>query len=137
MERYLIDTNVLVNVFEHNLFNKDVKHILFDYSNKIYICSECVKEFINLIQIGKVGGKKHKQKIDVFDFIENELGYVIKYISKEHLKTLAKLEVIAGHGDPSDRLIVAHAITEKIPIISSDTKFPNYIKCGLDLISNR
>ena len=137
MGRYLVDTNVLVNIIEKNNLNKNVECIFEDTSNLIYTCSECVKEFINLIQIGKVGGKKHKQKIDAFDFIENQLNITIKYISKEHLKTLTKLEMIEGHGDPSDRLIIAHAITEKIPIISSDTKFPSYIELGLDLIPNR
>jgi hypothetical protein len=28
-------------------------------------------------------------------------------------------------------------ITEKIPLISSDTKFPEYVKFGLDFIPNR
>ena len=137
MDRFLVDTNVLVNIIEKSSLNRNVKHILEDSSNKIYTCSECVKEFINLIQTGKVGGRKNRQKVDAFDFIENELGYTIKYISKEHLKTLAKLEIVDEHKDPCDRLIVAHAITEKIPIISSDTKFPNYIKYGLELIPNR
>jgi hypothetical protein len=40
------------------------------------------------------------------------------------------------HNDPSDRLIISQAITEKIPVISSDTAFPLYRKHGLDLIEN-
>ncbi|MDR1779439.1 MAG: hypothetical protein LBR50_01745 [Tannerella sp.] len=39
--------------------------------------------------------------------------------------------------DPSDRLIIAQAITEKIPLISSDKQFPKYRKYGLAFILNR
>jgi PIN domain nuclease of toxin-antitoxin system len=34
------------------------------------------------------------------------------------------------------RLIIAHAITERFTLISSDTQFPRYKKYGLDLIYN-
>jgi PIN domain nuclease of toxin-antitoxin system len=73
---------------------------------------------------------------DVFDFIENHLGFSVKYVSKEHLETLSKLTTIEGHNDPSDRLIISQAITERMPLVSSDRKFPKYRKFGLNFISN-
>ena len=135
--RYLIDTNVFINIIENDFISDDVFAILYDYSNQIYISSESIKEFIILVQAGKISGIKGKTIRDVFDFIENELGYTVKYISKEHLCTFAKLDLVEGHNDPTDRLIIAQALTEKIPLISSDAKFPKYRKQGLDLIVNR
>ena len=38
------------------------------------------------------------------------------------------------HRDPSDHMIIAHAITERLPLLSSDDKFPFYREQGLDLI---
>ena len=67
----------------------------------------------------------------------NIFGFHVKYVSKEHLCTLACLELVENHNDPNDRLIISQAITEKMPLISSDTKFPKYVKHGLDLIYNR
>jgi PIN domain nuclease of toxin-antitoxin system len=61
----------------------------------------------------------------------------VKYVREEHLKTLAQLDLVKGHNDPSDRLIIAQAIAEKLTLISSDTAFPDYIKQGLKLIQNR
>ena len=75
--------------------------------------------------------------LDVFDFIEDTLGFNVKYVSKEHLRTFAKLNLVEGHNDPSDRLIISQSLTEKMLLISSDTKFPKYRKQGLDLIVNR
>jgi PIN domain nuclease of toxin-antitoxin system len=74
---------------------------------------------------------------DVLANYENTIGFKVKFVAKEHLRTLATLEKVEGHNDPSDRLIIAQAITENIPLISSDTKFPKYRKQGLQLIQNR
>ena len=134
--RHLIDTNVLVNIVENDFISDDVYAILYDYSNQVYISSESIKEFIMLVQAGKISEKKDKLIFDIFDFVENELGYTVKYIAKEHLRTFAKLDLIEGHNDPTDRLIIAQALTEKMPVISSDKKFPKYRKQGLDLIFN-
>jgi len=135
--RYLIDTNVLANIAEDKYIPNDVRAILVDYENQIYVSSESIKEFIQLVQTGRVVPKSSFRSLDVFDLIENEFGLNVKYVTKEHLRTLSKLETVEGHNDPSDRLIISQAITEKIPLISSDTKFPKYTKFGLDFIPNR
>ena len=50
--------------------------------------------------------------------------------TKEHLRTFAQLDAVEVHNDPSDRLIIAQALTEKMPVISSDTKFIKEMKVG-------
>ena len=135
--RYLIDTNVFANLVVDNFISNDVRAILDDYENQIYISSESVKELIHLIQSERIVPKKSIRSRDVFDLIQYEFDLHVKYVTKEHLQTLSKLKTVEGHNDPSDRLIISQAITEKIPLISSDKKFPKYTKLGLDLISNR
>ena len=51
---------------------------------------------------------------------------------------MAKLEIneAADHKDPSDHLIIAHAITMGMPLISNDRKFPFYKSQGLELVTN-
>jgi PIN domain nuclease of toxin-antitoxin system len=41
------------------------------------------------------------------------------------------------HRDPTDRIAIAQAIEEKIPIISSDRQFHDYKRSGLDLVFNK
>ena len=80
-----------------------------------------------------------QKKVDitnVFDFIKNTLGFVVKYVDEGHLERLCKMEIIDKHTDPFDRIIIAQAITERIPLISSDKKFPKYRKMGLGFIPN-
>ena len=127
--RYLIDTNVFTKILnDKDMLSYDVKEIVDNYENIIYVSSESIKEFFHLIQNEKIVLKKNIHISGVFDFIENILGFNVKYVAKEHLQTLAKLNSVEGHNDPSDRFIIAQALTEKMPLISSDKKFPKYRK---------
>ena len=134
--RYLIDTNIFVKMTV-DCISDNVKYIIEDYENIIYISSESIKEFVHLVQHKKIVPKKEFRDIDVFDFIENTLGFNVKYVTKEHLRTLVNLDTFDDHTDPSDRLIISQALTEKIPVISTDTKFRKYKKMGLELIASR
>ena len=51
---------------------------------------------------------------------------------------MAKMKINEGqaHYDPSDHVIISQAITMKLPLISSDEKFPFYRRQGLELIEN-
>jgi PIN domain nuclease of toxin-antitoxin system len=54
-----------------------------------------------------------------------------------HQKVFARLVPPKDHRDPVDRLIIAQAIAEKTPVISSDRMFEHYRKQGLDFIHNK
>ena len=70
-----------------------------------------------------------------------EKEYYIKNtpLKREHMGIYAHMETneSQGHKDPSDHVIIAHALTEHLPLISSDTRFELYRKQGLDLIVNK
>ncbi len=111
-------------------------HILDNYANLLYISSESVKELIHLFQASKIKHKKWKVAQDIVDAIENEWNITIKYVRREHLITFSKLVRVEKHNDPSDRLIIAQAICEKNPLISSDGKFRHYRKQNLQFVFN-
>jgi len=134
--RYLIDTNIfLYSNYDKTLLSRDVTHIIENYENIIYMSSESVKEVIHLFQNGKIK-TNWKNTNDIFNYID-ECGITIKYVAKEHLLALGALEQVDGHNDPSDRLIIAQAIIEKIPLISSDRDFESYRKQQLNFIYNK
>ena len=72
------------------------------------------------------------------DAIENDYFINILPLKKEHMETYAnlRLNLAQDHKDPSDHVIISHAITEHIPLISEDSKFEFYKDQGLDLILN-
>ena len=52
--RYLIETNVFIRMINDYNVPVDIKNLLDDYENIIYISSESVKEFIHLVQNEKI-----------------------------------------------------------------------------------
>jgi PIN domain nuclease of toxin-antitoxin system len=135
--RYLIDTNIFIRFrTDMYLISKDIFQILENCENRIYVSSVSIQEIFMLLQNGKINGQKWKYAQDVFQFIEDR-GIYINYVKKEHLLTFAGLVPVKDHGDPFDRMIIAQALTEKMPLISSDGKFKDYERQGLKLIFNK
>jgi PIN domain nuclease of toxin-antitoxin system len=135
--RYLLDTNIVLFLFrERDQLSKDTIYALHDDRSQIYVSSETIKELILLWESKHFAVKGWKSPEPIIDFIVNEMNYEIKPIAEEHLRTLANLPRFEDHKDPFDRTIISHAITERITLISSDTKFDRYERFGLNLIFN-
>ena len=135
----MIDTNIFVFlVTDISQLDKDVESIIQDYSNTLHISAESVKELIVAYNNKGLLTKKWKTAEEMVTAIEDEYYIKILPVNKEHMKTYSKLSInsIDGHKDPSDHVIISHAITNKIPLISSDRRFPYYTDQGLDLIFN-
>jgi len=141
MDRYLLDTNVLVRLVtgEHDRISPDILSIIDDYNNQMYVSTVSVMELIQLHRIGKIDKKRKKFKVteDLVRVIEKDFNIVIKPFAKEHAFTLSKLQVADNHNDPFDHAIISHAITEKLTLVSSDTKFKHYTTQKLNFVFNK
>ena len=134
--RYMIDSNILIFIaMDRELLTREVDDILNDYSNLIYIPAKCIEELMYLQLSGKIRVKRWKSPEDILRTVD-EFSIGIKHTSDEHLWTLARLPLFPQHKDPTDRVIIAQSITEKIPMISSDKQFPLYRRHGLSLVFN-
>lgn len=69
--------------------------------------------------------------------VEEQFFIKILPFSKEHIHVLSKLEIVEKHNDPMDHMIISHAITEKLCLISLDKMFANYTNQNLDFIFNK
>ena len=139
MRRILLDTCiVLYLILERDRLNRDVEALLSDYDNQLCVSMESVKELIVAYRRKGIGRKIWKKEEDIIQMIKDDLCIQILPIREEHIRTYARLTIneAQGHIDPSDHIIIAHAITEHIPLVSSDHKFDFYIKQGLDYICN-
>lgn len=136
--RYYIDTNIAVFIMQGNLSN-DIRLLLSDYENTFFISSVCVQELIHLVQIGRLGktGKRHNVVAakNIVNYLA-EVGVKIIPANERHLQAFSELELFNDHHDPNDRIIIAQAISDKIPLISSDRKFARYEKYGLIFVWN-
>ena len=131
--RYLLDTNILVYILnKKESLTKKVLNIFSDSANLLYTSSLCVAELSHLRKTGKV---KLADK-SIFKLLE-ENGIEVMYVNKNDLKSYEKLETSSDKNkDPIDHQIVAHAISSKMSLISSDRLLNYYTKQGLKLVEN-
>jgi PIN domain nuclease of toxin-antitoxin system len=90
-----------------------------------------------LWRIGKVKSKKFKSANDLVKSIETDLLIKIEPFSIQNLEVLSKLIVSENHNDPFDHAIISQAISDKLTLISSDTKFKRYTSQKLKFVFNR
>ena len=137
--RYLLDTNIFVFLsLDPDSLSRDVLALLEDYDSQLYISTESVKELVVGFNNKGLFSKRWKTAEEMVNAIENEYYITILPVRKEHIMTYARMTLndAQGHKDPSDHVIIAHAITEGLPLISSDTRFPFSRSQGLELIVN-
>lgn len=138
--RYLIDTNIMVYAMsDWDMLSRDVQAIIEEPDTVLCISAESVRELIVAYRNKGLMAKRWKTASDMVKSIEDEFYVTILPLKKEHMETFARLELneAQGHKGPSDHIIIAHAITEHMHLISSDRRFEFYRGQGLDLIFNR
>ena len=134
--RYFIDTNIFIFLCaDPDEVDPGIKALLEDCGNTVILSAESLREIAMLLK---------NKRIDInwksFQDVKNSallLGMEIRYVSEAHLKTLYNLRPAPRHSDPADLMIIAQAITENIPLISSDTQFPLYTAQGLEFVFNK
>jgi PIN domain nuclease of toxin-antitoxin system len=112
-----------------------VADLLADYANTFHTSSVALSELLFLHKIGKVETPFPNVK-ELLGGI-NQAGIEIVYFNKYHFNTYQNLQIVNGHKDMNDHAIIAQAISDKIPLISSDHVFQHYIPQGLDFVFNK
>ena len=137
--RYIIDTHIFIwYLKERENLSRNVLAILENYDNQIYLSAESLREFVLLWNNKPHIRRWWKSPMDIIKSVEEEALFQILYLHKEHYERYARLEINEAqeHYDPSDHLIIAHALCNGMPLISDDAKFPFYKGQGLELIEN-
>lgn len=137
--RYLLDTCIFIDfVNDFDSLDKNVASILSDKENVLCVSAETGKELVVGYNNRKFFFKIWKTSNDIIQSMEKNFGIKILPVDKNVINTYSKLEINTNqdHKDPSDHIIISHAITAKIPLITNDRKFQFYRNQGLDLILN-
>ena len=135
--RILLDTCVIIDLLtDFDSLGTDVLDILNDPSNKLYVSAETLRELIVNFNNKKLLPKYWKTAEDMIKAIKEEANVDILPLTEAVMFTYSRLRINTGqeHRDPSDYVIVSHAITEHFTLLSSDTRFWFYRNQGLDLI---
>jgi PIN domain nuclease of toxin-antitoxin system len=133
-----LDTNLLIFILSNDrdeIYFK-VSDILKDYSTILYTSSVSVKELILLFRIGKLKFLRYKSETDLLEELKKSSIEII-FFNEYHFDQYTRLQIEEDHKDMNDHAIIAQSISDKIPLISSDHKFKNYVSQGLSLVFNK
>jgi len=128
MKKYLIDTHILLwLVAEPYKLSSKTKEILININNTILVSFVSFWEIAIKTSIGKLEFHTTIDELKLKTFEKNiEIIFpTVQATSKIQIMPFYKEQNIE-HRDPFDRMLIAQAITENIPIVSVDTKFDLY-----------
>ena len=131
--RLLLDTNIYVYMInDRKSLTKDVCSIIEDPENLKYLSIVSLQELITAFRTKKLMSDIWKTEAEMVSFVLNDPSVEIDNIDINVIRTLAALQVnnAQDHKDPFDHIIIAQAISHKMTLVSSDTKFPFYRKQG-------
>ncbi|CCI07414.1 type II toxin-antitoxin system VapC family toxin [Microcystis aeruginosa CS-1036] len=119
----LIDTHTLLwYTLNESPLSSAAHQLIINQNNEILISPASYWEIAIKISIGKL--ILHQSYKDFIEVCLNQYQFNILAITPEHTDALITLSFY--HKDPFDRLLVAQAIVENIPIISVDTILDRY-----------
>lgn len=122
----MLDTHTLLWFIDGNpKLSAHARAVIEDPATTSYLSIASLWEIAIKVSLGKL---LLQQPFD--PFISHQLhgnGFLILALRPEHTAIVATLPFpLADHRDPFDRLIIAQAMVEQMPIIGRDEKFDAY-----------
>ena len=135
--RLMLDTCVIIDLLiDMDNLSKGAQELIEDPDNILFASAESMRELVVHFNNKKLLNRYYKTSEEVLHMVEDELNIEFLPVRPDVGYAYSRLRLNFGqdHRDPSDHMIIAHAITERLPLLSSDEKFPFYRAQGLDLI---
>ena len=124
--KYLLDTNAFyLLTADFNRLSAAYQRILTDGGNEFVLSPASIWEMAIKVRLGKL----NLNGVSLEDAtgrlrVQQKIGLLP--IKRSHLLRIAALPKVKDHGDPFDLLIIAQALTENLPVLTSDGKFHLY-----------
>ena len=119
---YLLDTHTLLWYLDGHSALPQKLALSLDNSSRIVVSIVSLWEITIKSSLGKIELSFSLEQIR--DKVSSDKRFQVLDISFNHLIGLSKLQ--HHHGDPFDRLLIAQAMTENLPIVSADRYFHVY-----------
>lgn len=135
--RLMLDTCAIIDLLiDMDNLSKGAQELIEDPDNLLFASAESMRELVVHFNNKKLLNRYWKTSEEVLRTVEHELDIEFLPVRPDVGYAYSRLRLNFGqdHRDPSDHMIIAHAITERLPLLSSDEKFPFYRAQGLDLI---
>ena len=137
MTRLILDTCAVIELItSSDATQLDFWDILDDPEAMVYASFETAQELVVHFNNKCLLSKHWQTAKQMLTSIEQDYGIEFLPLRRDTALTYAGLTLneAQDHHDSSDHVIIAHAITEHMTLLSSDQKFAFYRSQGLDLM---
>ncbi len=123
--RLLLDTQILIwHAVSPARIKPETYALIREPANRV---------FVSHITLFEIALKQKIGKLPTVPFPTAELermvissGFILLPLATAHIAAYERIPLLLQHRDPFDRLLLATALAEDIPIISADEYFPFY-----------
>jgi PIN domain nuclease of toxin-antitoxin system len=129
---YLLDTHVLLWFLDDNKnLPNSIKEDIEYFQNQYEVSFMSIFEIVTLVELRKI-----KIGMSIKDLLTKiaTFGINVRPVSGRDFMALESLPYKANNQDPFDRVIISQSIAANAILISADSKFPQYVKHGLNLL---
>ena len=137
MTRLILDTCAVIDLITStDTTELEFWDIIDDPEVMLFASFETARELVVHFNNKALLSKHWQMARQMLTSIEQDYGIEFLPLRRDTAFTYADLQLNEeqAHRDPSDHIIIAHAITERLTLLSSDQKFAFYRNQGLDLI---
>ena len=137
MTRLILDTCAVIELItSSDTTELEFWNIIDDPNVMLFASFETARELVVHFNNKTLLSKHWQTAKQMLTSIEQDYGIEFLPLRRDTAFTYADLQLNEeqDHRDPSDHVIIAHAITERLTHLSSDQKFAFYRSQGLDLI---
>ena len=137
MTRLILDTCAVIELItSSDATELEFWNIIDDPNVMLFASFETARELVVHFNNKTLLSKHWKTARQMLTSIEQDYGIEILPLRRDTAFMYADLQLneAMDHRDPSDHVIIAHAITEHLTLLSSDQKFTFYRSQGLNLI---
>lgn len=123
--KLLLDTHALLwYTLDDPKLSQQAEALILDTANEVYVSPATYWEMAIKISLGKL---TVPQSFENFvDACAQQYGFELLPIAPSHTVTVSTLPFPKNHKDPFDRMLVAQAIVEQMPVISADAALDEY-----------
>jgi len=121
--KVLLDTHVFLWwITDDPLISPKIKTIMVDVDNELFLCAASIWEIAIKARLGRLQLPENPDSYLTQQMVSNAVQSLS--ITMQHALRVYNLPDI--HKDPFDRIIIAQALLEDMPILTKDDYIPRY-----------
>lgn len=121
--RLLLDTHALIwSLNDSPRLGSQARDLIADGRNEVWVSTVSFWE----LAIKRRAGKSMEVDLPMVLDVLPVADFRVLYLKPAHAQALDRLQVVPGHRDPFDHMLVAQAIAEDLVLMTTDRYVPRY-----------